>query len=629
MRHMLDTPGDIVLGGDFNCVLSCTYRVGGVAGKDSSATTLRGVLRDNDLVDVTSRFPGFMLRYTRWQGGSHARLDRLYVSSGLLAGAASYSFKMVPFSDHVLVTTKPRSDVATKRRVRGSWKMNITILDSQEFSARVQQRLENFGRVVDACTWEAFKEVLRELAEAFSQTKATEARQESEVRRAIKKLSGNKAPRPDGIGAEFYKTYVDLLCPILVEVYQDIFQRKLLPPSMRASLTVLIPKKAGNSSDPAVTDYRPISLLCGDNKIFAKSLARRLDLGLRCVVGDHQAYGLRGRSIARNLHAMRIVREASGEGHQPLAVLQLDMSQAFDRVSHEFLRAVLKKCEVGDGMLDWVGLCYRDISTRLLVNGDKGRSIPIGRSVRQGCPLSPILFALQLEPLWRSIIRDATMQGLQMGDQQVKPLAYADDVALMCTFKAQVEAALQHVAVLSQASGAAVNRQKFIGAWLGDWATTPKIFADIEWRTTVDSYLGAPIEERGPTVEKWRLKTNAIQAKLPRGSAGGYRSLIEQIAASVEFFLVLFSWGYLLAASRKTLYWDTLAIVLPVPLYRMEPVPLCGAELFKRVRRFPVPASTKDFFVPLHLEVLPVKVWLDARMCFRPLVYELRPVWRE
>ncbi|KAM7301766.1 hypothetical protein ISCGN_017283 [Ixodes scapularis] len=181
MRHMLDTPGDIVLGGDFNCVLSSTDRAGGVTGKDSSATTLRDVLRDNDLVDVTSGFPGFMPRYTRWQGGSHARLDRLYVSGGLLAGASSYSVKMVPFSDHGLVTTELKSDVATKRRVRGSWKMNMAILDSQEFSARVQQRLENFGRVVDACTWEAFKEELRELAEAFSHTRATEARQEEQA----------------------------------------------------------------------------------------------------------------------------------------------------------------------------------------------------------------------------------------------------------------------------------------------------------------------------------------------------------------------------------------------------------------------------------------------------------------
>ncbi|KAM7293560.1 hypothetical protein ISCGN_026690 [Ixodes scapularis] len=93
-----------------------------------------------------------------------------------------------------------------------------------------------------------------------------------------------------------------------------------------------------------------------------------------------------------------------------------------------------------------------------------------------------------------------------------------------------------------------------------------------------------------------------------RTTRGAGLRFYAEIAASVEFFLVHFSWEYLLATSRKTLYWDTLVIVLPVPLYRMETVPLCAAGLFKRVRRFPVPASTKDFFVRLHLEVLPVKV---------------------
>ncbi|CAN7997124.1 unnamed protein product, partial [Ixodes hexagonus] len=119
---MLDTPGDIVLGGDFNCVLTSTDRAGGVDRKDSSATTHRDVLRDNDLVDVTSMFPGFTPRYTRWQGGSHARLDRLYFSGGLLPWAVSYDVKMVPFSDHGLVTTELKSEVASKRRVRGPWK---------------------------------------------------------------------------------------------------------------------------------------------------------------------------------------------------------------------------------------------------------------------------------------------------------------------------------------------------------------------------------------------------------------------------------------------------------------------------------------------------------------------------
>lgn len=70
-----------------------------------------------------------------------------------------------------------------------------------------------------------------------------------------------------------------------------------------------------------------------------------------------------------------------------MAVLQLDMSQAFNRVSQEFLEAVLKRCGVEDVIFDWVAPCYGDI-TRLLVNCETGKPIQIERFVQQGCLLS-------------------------------------------------------------------------------------------------------------------------------------------------------------------------------------------------------------------------------------------------
>ncbi|CAN7937542.1 unnamed protein product [Ixodes hexagonus] len=110
-----------------------------------------------------------------------------------------------------------------------------------------------------------------------------------------------------------------------------------------------------------------------------------------------------------------------------------------------------------------------------------------------------------------------------------------------------------------------------------------------------------------PYLGRWMVSTTG------RTTRGAGLRFYAEIASSVEFFLVHFSWEYLLTASRMTLYWYTLAIVLPAPLYRSEPAPQCAAGLFKQVRRHPVPATTKDFFVRLHLEVLPVKTWLDAR----------------
>lgn len=185
---------------------------------------------------------------------------------------------------------------------------------------------------------------------------------------------------------------------VLLKVYKDIWERGLLTPTMRSSVTVLIPKKRDVAEDiPAVTDFRPLSLLCTDYKILAKILAKRLDSILWKVIGQHQCYGIKKRSIQRNLHAMRTVCETAQTTGTMAGVLQVDLKQAFDRVAHSFLLSLLNKVGAIE-LSNWVKICYEDIRTAISITGALGNEIKIERGVRQGCPMSPVLFALYLEP---------------------------------------------------------------------------------------------------------------------------------------------------------------------------------------------------------------------------------------
>lgn len=164
---------------------------------------------------------------------------------------------------------------------------------------------------------------------------------------------------------------------------------------------------------------------------------------------------------------------------------------------------------------EWIAFCYGEIGTRLLINGVKGAHIPIGRSVRQGCPLSPILFALQLEPLCRAISADQSTRGLKLGDEEdVSVLAFADDVAIICSSKRQVEAVLQHVEAFTAASGAEINPAKSLCAWLGGWAPTPSKFAGIGWSTSIGNYLGAPIDPGQSATAVWTRDAKSMVVKL-------------------------------------------------------------------------------------------------------------------
>ncbi|KAM7285964.1 hypothetical protein ISCGN_032849 [Ixodes scapularis] len=336
-------------------------------------------------------------------------------------------------------------------------------------------------------TSEIYKGLLPKVSESIRK-KINQEITAAEVERAIKELAPRKSPGVDGLGSFFYKTFAKQLAPILRDVFADILRRGLLPPSMRQAVTVLIPKK--NVAGPlGVGHFRPISLLTCDYKILAKILAKRLESGLSSVIGDHQTYGIKGRTIATNLHAMRVVCETAEVLQCPLAVLQVDLSKAFDRVCHSFLFSLLESCGIGARLLRYVQLCYRDISTRLIVNGNKTAPISVSRSVRQGCPLSPILFALYLEPLCRAIVRDASISGLVLSSGSLKLLAYADDVAVVCSSATQVKAVVQHIRNFCNVSGAQMNPEKSAGAWLGGWDTKPERFLGIPWTSKTASLL--------------------------------------------------------------------------------------------------------------------------------------------
>ncbi|XP_064481917.1 uncharacterized protein LOC135394827 [Ornithodoros turicata] len=222
----------------------------------------------------------------------------------------------------------------------------------------------------------------------------------------------------------------------------------------------------------------------------------------------------------------------------PIAVLQLDLSWAFDRVSHDFLLQLLQWCEVRKFTIQWISICYRELTTSLVVNGRSTRSIAVKRSVRQECPLSPILFALYLEPICRIIEADSTITGMKCEAGEVKLLAYADDVTLICTSKESIERATQEIQRFCKLSGALLNWEKTKGAWLGDWDETPTRYMGATWSTQVDTYLGVPFnqERQFSGGEMWSTRLNKLKASLTVWNGRYVSTLNRSIICNVSLY---------------------------------------------------------------------------------------------
>uniref|UniRef100_A0A670Z2G2 Reverse transcriptase domain-containing protein n=1 Tax=Pseudonaja textilis TaxID=8673 RepID=A0A670Z2G2_PSETE len=95
-----------------------------------------------------------------------------------------------------------------------------------------------------------------------------------ELSQALKKQNNGKAPGPDGLPVEFYKTFQELLCIPLLEVMNEVMVKKIIPKTWSEAYITLIPKEEADLLQ--IKNYRPISLLNADYKIFASILAERL-----------------------------------------------------------------------------------------------------------------------------------------------------------------------------------------------------------------------------------------------------------------------------------------------------------------------------------------------------------------
>jgi len=322
----------------------------------------------------------------------------------------------------------------------------------------------------------------------------------SDIKCAVTSMPNGKCPGLDGIPTEFYKSCWDFMSADLFEVFNASSSEGVLPESMRTAVIRCIPKK-GDLTE--VKNWRPISLLNTDYKIFARCIADRLERFLPFVISPSQTATVKSRKIQHNLNLLRdFIFKANSEQLEAF-LLSIDQMKAFDRVNWVFLTDVLERQNFPPLIIRWVKILYTDITSCIRINGFTGVIFQIGRGVRQGCPLSPILYTIFSEALTRCIYSDPEIEGPDILGGLPVVSQYADDTTIGAIGDQSIFAIFRSLAIFERASGAKVNPDKSVGLWLGANRGRRDRPMNICWNSDFIQVLGVPLGRDQPPLDFW------------------------------------------------------------------------------------------------------------------------------
>jgi len=232
-------------------------------------------------------------------------------------------------------------------------------------------------------------------------------------------------PGPDGISAQAYKSLGDLAVDVLFDVYKTLASDQAIGELVAAyeglspeqthdfnvSILCLLPKKPTGVDESFGTYYhpkdtRPLSISNVDNRLLASAARLAWEPVLERWVSKFQRGFLKGRSMLHNVIDVDTASMTVSLKHEHGALVLFDFKAAFPSVSHPFLIQCLELLGLPKEAMNFIQSLYHDNRCVIRIQGHDFPGFCMLGGVRQGCPLSPLLFAVCVDILLRRIVHD-------------------------------------------------------------------------------------------------------------------------------------------------------------------------------------------------------------------------------
>lgn len=254
--------------------------------------------------------------------------------------------------------------------------------------------------------------------------------EESEIEMMIKELSNNKAEGVDRIPPEALKNSTPKFVASITKLFNMMKESGVVPDCWKTGRVVLIHK---TGPEELLNNFRPLTIIVAFSGLFSRVLNARLtrvveDEGF---LGEMQAGFRRTRSGNDNTFVLNTVLWKAGAKRKKVHLAFIDLKKAYDTESRVRLWRKLESMGIGGTFLGCLKAIYSGDRFVTEVNGEWTIPIFLGRGLRQGCSLSPILFALYVVA-WGEELH-ACREGFTIGNVVISVLFFADDIILIST----------------------------------------------------------------------------------------------------------------------------------------------------------------------------------------------------
>ena len=250
----------------------------------------------------------------------------------------------------------------------------------------------------------------------------------SEVSTIVKALGNGKAAGHDYIINEALKEAPESFISLLTKLFNMVKSRGRVPRAWSRGRVVLIHKKDSVSD---ISNYRPLTVLTCMCATFSKVMNARLTevVERHKLLGEVQNGFRKDRSCADSAFILNSVLWKSIAKKKKINLAFLDLAKAYDSVCRETLWKKLARMGFGGQFLEAIKSLYKGDFVTCEANGVSSKPVYLGRGLRQGCSLSPILFALYVMDMSKDLHESGL--GVKLHKICISCLFFADDIVLV------------------------------------------------------------------------------------------------------------------------------------------------------------------------------------------------------